>query len=83
MSWSHSKTGTPPELIDSLSQPRAVSCAEPEHDFKTEAIDLVEKVLMSYPQAVRVELAMYGSQAPEVDSGLAINTLSISIKPAV
>lgn len=82
MSWSHSKTGTPPEVIESLIQPRGIQCAEPEQGFKQTALDLVQSVLMSYPQGAKVELACFGSQQPEADSGLAINTLSISIKPA-
>jgi hypothetical protein len=82
MSWSHSKTGTPPDLIASLITPRGMNCVEPEQTIKRDALDLVQKVLMSYPQDVDVELACYGSQQSGANSELSKNTLSISIKPA-
>jgi hypothetical protein len=81
MSWSHSNSGLPKAVIESLSSPRGMTCVEPEQGFKGDALDLIEKVLLSYPTDQPVSLSCYGSQQPEASSGKTINSLSISIQP--
>lgn len=81
MSWSHSKTGTPSELLSSLDGPRKMNCVEPEHGFKNDALELISRMLGSYPEDVRLDLACYGSQSGNGDAK-PVNTISISLKPS-
>jgi len=82
MSWSHSKTGTPVEVIDSLSAPRGMKCVEPEEKFKSDALALIEDVVKSYPEDAGVVLTCYGSQSTDPSGGVR-NALSISIVPKI
>jgi hypothetical protein len=80
MSWSHSKTGLPKDVVESLSTPRNMQCIEPEQGFKTKALDLIQEVLLSYPAEQPVSLSCYGSQTTiNSDPGKQINNLSITI----
>lgn len=78
MSWSHSKTGTPAAIIESLSSPRGITCVEPENTFKGKALELIETVLTSYPETQEAVLSAYGSQSTDAQGGV-MNSLSISI----
>lgn len=80
MSWSHSKTGTPVEVVESLSAPRGMQCVEPENGFKERALDLIKLVVSTFPEDAGVTLTCYGSQSTDAAGGVR-NSLSISIVP--
>lgn len=79
MSWSHSRRGTPSQLLAGLDDARKVTCVEPENGYKNDALEIMSRMLGSYPETIQLDLSCYGSQYEK--DGKPVNSIAITLKP--
>jgi len=82
MSWAYRGTGMPQAILRAMNeQLQRQKCSEPEETIKNEVLEVAETCLEAFPPDHPVDVEASGSQSSIGGEGVAVNQLTLTIKP--